>query len=149
MHERGIIQNREFKQQIADFSGLRFDKITPTDLDAFMDFNNKLFVFVEAKYGGAPLPYGQRLAIERLCDACHTPPVRYAVAFLTSHENKGDIDFARTVITQYRWGGKWVSPKTDGMPLIDGVNTFRAKFLPEVANRNAAWIAEYEGAEMS
>ena len=129
MHERGVIRNREFKQQIADFSGLRFGKITPTDLDAFMDFHNKLFVFVESKHGGAPLPYGQRLAIERLCDACHNPRIRYAVAFITKHESNGDIDFSQTVVTQYRWAGKWVTPKVPDAPLIDGVNTFRARCL--------------------
>lgn len=129
MTERGVIGNRSFRQQIADMSGLRFGNITPTDLDAFMDFNNKLFVFVETKYGSAPLPHGQRLAIERLCDACHRPPERYAVAFLTSHESHGDIDFAQTVVTQYRWDGKWRNPQVDGVPLIDGVNTFRARCL--------------------
>lgn len=130
MTERGVIHNRGFKQQIADFSGLRFGNITPTDLDAFMDFNNKLFVFVEAKHGGAPLSYGQRLAIERLCDACHNPPVRYAVAFITRHDSDGDINFAQTTVTQYRWQGKWITPQIPDAPLIDGVNTFRARCLP-------------------
>lgn len=149
MHERGVIQNRQFKQQIADFSGLRFDKITPTDLDAFMDFNNKLFVFVETKYGGAPLHYGQELAIARLCDACHKPPERFAVAFVTSHESRGDIDFAQTIITRYRWEGKWVIPKNPNSVLVDGVNSFRAKCLPVSVNPHAEWIAEYEGAAVS
>ena len=130
MIERGVIRNRAFKQKIADFSGLRFGNITPTDLDAFMDFNNKLFVFVEAKHGGAPLSYGQRLAIERLCDACHRPPERYAVAFITSYNNEGDINFAQTTVTQYRWNGKWIAPQILEAPLIDGVNKFLARCLP-------------------
>ena len=130
MSERGVIKNRHFKNQVADMSGLRFGNITPTDLDAFMDFNNRLFVFVEAKHGGAPLSYGQRLAIERLCDACHKPPMRYAVAFLTKHYDEGDINFAQTVVTQYRWNGRWVTPKVNDAPLIDGVNTFRMLCLP-------------------
>lgn len=130
MHERGVIRNRAFKQQISDFSGLTFGKITPTDLDAFMDFNNQLFVFVESKHGGAPMQYGQRLAIERLCDACHKPPQRYAVAFVTRHDGSGDIDMAQTKVTQYRWNGKWMTPKVSDAPLIDGVNTFRAMCLP-------------------
>ena len=148
MAERGVIQNRGYRQQIADMSGLTFGKITPTDLDAFMDFNNKLFVFVETKYGGAPLPYGQRLAIERLCDACHCPPDRYSVAFITSHSSNGDIDFARTVITKIRFGGAWVDPKKPGAPLIDGVQAFREKYLkvvPLLKREVDPWILEFEG----
>lgn len=129
MAERGVIQNRGYKQQIADMSGLRFGNITPTDLDAFMDFGDKLFVFVEAKYNGVSLSYGQKLAIERLCDACHKPPTRYAVAFLTSHQDAGDIDFAATTVTAYRWNGKWIAPMTAGARLIDGVNRFRTLCL--------------------
>lgn len=125
MSERGVIRNRAFKQQIADFSGLTFGKITPTDLDAFMDFNNKLFVFVESKHGNSQMPYGQQLAIERLCDACHKPPHRFAVAFVTSHESDGDIDFANTTVTKYRWEGKWITPQQLGATLFEGVVRFR------------------------
>lgn len=132
MFERGVIRNREFKQQIADFSGLKFGKITPTDLDAFMDFNNRLFVFVESKHGSSSMPYGQQLAIERLCDACHTPPHRYAVAFVTSHNSNGDIDFANTTVTKYRWEGKWITPQKSNSTLFDGVSVFREKYLSNV-----------------
>lgn len=126
---RGVINNRDFKTQVADMSGLTFGNITPTDLDAFMDFNNKLFVFVEAKHGDSKMPYGQQLAIERLCDACHKPPHRFAVAFVTSHNASGDIDFANTTVTKYRWRGKWITPQQMGATLVQGVNRFRALCL--------------------
>ena len=47
MAERGVIRNRQFAQQLRDFSGLRFGKITPTDIDGFMDFGDRLFVVLE------------------------------------------------------------------------------------------------------
>jgi hypothetical protein len=131
MPERGVIRNREFKRQIVDFSGIRFGNITPTDLDAFMDFGNRLFVFVETKFNGASMPYGQRLAIERLCDACNTPPDRYSVAFITSHHSEGDIDFANTVVTEYRWQGKWIKPNNKDKTLYDGIVIFRELTLHE------------------
>ena len=130
MVDRGVIRNRDFKTQVADMSGLTFGKITPTDLDAFMDFNNRLFVFVEAKYGLTSMPYGQQLALERLVDACHTPPHRYSVAFVTSHTSSGDIDFAKTVVTKYRWNGKWLTPQKLNATLRQGVDCFRALCLP-------------------
>ena len=107
MTDRGIIRNRDFATQIRDFSGLRFGKITPTDIDAFMDFGNKLFVFVESKHGSATLPYGQELALARLVDACHKPPERYAICIVSRHDEPGDIDFAGARITKYRWDGRW------------------------------------------
>jgi hypothetical protein len=139
MTERGVIKNRNFKTQVADMSGLTFGKITPTDLDAFMDFNNKLFVFVEAKHGNSVMPFGQQLAIERLCDACHKPPHRYAVVFVTSHNADGDIDFANTTVTKYRWEGKWITPQKLGSTLFDGVVRFRGLCLDNVVSiRRAA-----------
>lgn len=126
MVEGSAIRNRNQKQQIVDFGGLRWGKIMPTDLDAFIDFGGKLFVFVEAKYGGASLSFGQRLAIERVCDACHSPDTgRYSVAFVCSHNSQGDIDLAASTVVQYRWAGKWNTPKDGGRTLREAVDFFR------------------------
>lgn len=131
MAERGVIRNREYKLQINDFSKLRFGNITPTDIDAFMDFSDKLFVFVEAKFGSAPMPRGQEWAIERLVDATHCPPKRHSVAFITSHKvESGDVDFANTVVTKYRWCGKWRYPKTSGSTLLEGITAIKAAVMP-------------------
>ncbi len=133
MSERGVIRNRDYKQKIADFSGLRYGKITPTDLDCYIDFGNKLFVFVEAKYGDSQLSYGQNLAIERLCDACHQPSQgRYSVAFVVSHSSDDDIDMASTVVTKYRWFGKWCTPKADTPTLRKAVDFFHGRYISNV-----------------
>ncbi len=133
MSDRGVIKNRDYKQKIADFSGLRYGKITPTDLDCFIDFGNKLFVFVEAKYGNSPLSYGQNLALERLCDACYQPANgRYSVAFVVSHTSAQDIDMATTVVTKYRWEGKWRTPKLTGSTLRQAVDVFYGKYSSNV-----------------
>ena len=108
---RGQIKNRDYKARIADMSGLTYGKITPTDLDMFLDFGDTLFVFAEAKYHGSAVSYGQRLALERLCDACHQPPKRYAVSFLCGYQGEGDIDFAKMDVLELRWKGQWKTPK--------------------------------------
>lgn len=153
MAERGVIRNREFKQQIADFSGLRWGKVTPTDLDGFIDFGNKLFVFIESKHGDSVMPYGQRLALERLCDACHKPPLRYAVGFVVSQWSSGDIDMAQTTVTAIRWEGKWSPPKAANSALVDGIEAFRKRFTnsnvvpfvkPEPKDE---WLSAYERIE--
>ena len=109
--KRGVIRNREFAQQIRDFSGLRYGKITPTDIDAFMDFGNQAFVFIEAKHGDAPLPYGQRLALERLCDATAKAGIK-ALVLIARHDTQDDIDFAALPVSQIRLNGKWRKTNT-------------------------------------
>ena len=124
---RGLIRNREFAQQIRDFSGLRWGKITPTDIDMFVEFGGKLFVLAEGKHGSAHLPFGQRLAFERLVDALHDPPARISVGLIVAHDTTGDIDFAQLPVRAIRYRGKWRPPKT-ACTLLSAITELRAKF---------------------
>jgi hypothetical protein len=108
---RGKIRNRECAGQLKDFSGLRFGKITPTDIDGFVDFQNKAFVIFEIKHGTTPMPYGQRLGYERLADACEKAGIRTLV-IVAHHSIKApqDIDVAILPVTLVRFQGKWKPP---------------------------------------
>lgn len=131
--QRGVIQNRARKQQIADMSGLRFDKITPTDLDGFLDFGNRLFVFIEGKFVTTPVLYGQQLAIDRLCDATNTPPNRYAFAIIADHFHPcdQDIDFANMTVRTIRQNGKWTPPMQRGLTVRAAID----RMISYVENR--------------
>jgi hypothetical protein len=109
--ERGKIRNSEHVPT-KDFSGLRYEKITPTDIDGFMDFQNKTFVFLELKYGESPLPFGQKLALERLCDACGNNG-RTSIVLIIRYETKGQeaVDVAPLPVDEYRIKGAWHKPK--------------------------------------
>ena len=107
--QRGIIKNRNYATQIKDFSGLRYGKITPTDIDGFIDFGNKLFIFMETKFKESLLPYGQRLALERLVD---NGTVAYSLGIISEHETSEDIDMANCVVREIRWKKTWYIPKT-------------------------------------
>jgi len=63
---RGVIYNRDKKRRLVSFENLTYGRITPTDIDAFIDFNNKIFIIIEAKGEGVPVPTGQRIALERM-----------------------------------------------------------------------------------
>lgn len=126
--ERGVIRNRLHAQQIRDFSGLRYGKITPTDIDAFLEFGDRLFVFVEGKFGEARPPYGQMLAIAKLVDAIHQPPRRYAVAFIASHNSHGDVDYAAAAVRSYRWAGKWRQPMLRDLTVRQAIDRLRARY---------------------
>ena len=100
---RGKINNPARAKQLHDFTGLRFKNITPTDIDGFVEFKDTLFVLMEAKFNGAELPYGQRLAIERLCKALQKAGKITAALVLTHNAYVDEeINFAGCVVS-FEW----------------------------------------------
>ena len=83
--ERGRIKNRSRATQMKDFQGLKYGRITPTDIDLFIDLKNRLFIFAETKLSGTPIHYGQKLALKRLVDAC-AGDSRHAALFICEHD---------------------------------------------------------------
>lgn len=121
----GMIKNRALQKKFVDFSNLKFDKISPMDFDAFFEFKDQLFIFVETKFKNAKMPLGQQLALERVCDAIQSPDQR-AIVFVTSHSSDGDIDLASTIVTQYRYKFEWHKPKQP-ITLFDAIERIRPK----------------------
>jgi hypothetical protein len=109
--ERGAVRSKGYATQARDFTGLQYGKITPTDIDALMDFQNKAFVLIEAKYTGGHMPFGQRLALERLVDIVEETG-RKGLLLVAEHDNRdGDIDFAKAVVVEYRMKYVWKIPR--------------------------------------
>lgn len=135
---RGKIRNPKYSLQVHDFSGLRWGKITPTNIDGFVEFGGRVFVFIETKFAGAELPAGQRLALERLCDAVEDGN-KYALAVVAEHECEVgmEIDAAALPVHEIRWRRKWRTKHSFGT-LRELVDSFR-KFAD-----HDAWIAAYE-----
>jgi hypothetical protein len=111
MSDRGKILHPDRKQQINDFSGLVFGKITPTDLDGVIEYHNKAYVFLEVKYDNAELPYGQRLAIQRLVQDTSNKE-KYSIAIIAQHSvfnTKDSVNVAECQVreiylyTENRW----------------------------------------------
>jgi hypothetical protein len=123
-----MYRNREYGSQLKDFSGLRWGAISPTDIDAILEFSNRLFIIVEAKYKNAQVPFGQKLCLERLCDAINDPPNKHCLILLTSHESDGDIDMGLTVVTQVRENGSWITEIPD-VTLREAIDIYRGKYL--------------------
>lgn len=106
---RGLIQNRERARQIIAYDGLQFKRrITPTDIDGYFEYDDKVFVFYELKYGNAYPPKGQLLALKRIVKAI-TETGRKAVLFICSHsvgDPDKDIDAANATVTSLYMGGE-------------------------------------------
>jgi hypothetical protein len=118
---RGVIRNRQMATQVRDFSGLCFGNITPTDIDGYIEYKNRCHILIETKYGTAELPYGQRLALERMCDDLHK--AKPTIAIIASHTSTGDIDVANALVSETRFKRKWIH-KYDGMTVRQLVERF-------------------------
>lgn len=126
--QRGKVYDERCAGQLKDFGGLRYDNITPTDIDAFIDFGNRLFIFIEAKYSNAELPRGQRLALERLCDAASEQVPSFVLIVSHSHPPEEPINFAKAKAVEYRWNHVWFQIRKEAT-CSDFVDAMREKFL--------------------
>lgn len=105
--ERGVYRNRDRATQLLRFDGLKWNTITPTDLDFFVDFGGRGFVLGEIKYQGNDLTIGQRLVIERAVDAWWRAGI-IAVGFFAWHSvTVGDVFVAQAEVRKIRWRGNW------------------------------------------
>lgn len=123
---RGSIYNRFRAAQLRDFSGLLYGNITPTDIDGLIEYKNRCFVFMETKKEGNDLPYGQMLALRRVCDAISNPIKKPSILFITEHNNGNgeDIDFARTIVRQIYHKGTLRNPKTKELTLKSAIDIY-------------------------
>ena len=123
MHERGVIVHRERSQQIRSFKNLQYGTITPTDIDGFIDYHDKVFIYFELKYRDAEIPDGQRLALERVADAAKESG-RIGLSIIATHDVtdvNDDIDAASGIVVEYRLDGKWHNG--DGTTTVENMCT--------------------------
>lgn len=125
--DNSLYKNKERARQLVSFHNLQYERgITPTDVDLFMDFGNKVFIVGEIKYNNKPCDKGQYLAILRFVDriATTTPEVK-ALMFVAEHQEhnpQNDIDAASCQVREYRTGRvtRKVEKKMTVKQLIDG-----------------------------
>lgn len=104
-----VINSQKRFHQKNNYTGLRWKgKLMPTDIDGFMEFNNRLFIFIESKCEGAMLPYGQKLALERVTDAVELSG-KPSYCLVANHNTPvdQDIELAKSIVTRVRTKGEW------------------------------------------
>ncbi len=82
-------------------------KITPTDIDYMVECAGH-FLFFEMKQESATMPYGQRLALERLLSAL----VGKAVLMLVIHSSVSPVTIPIDVLSVALWTGSKAGIKT-------------------------------------
>lgn len=128
---RGTIKNRSYSSQQKLFLGLKYGKITPTDIDGFLDFKNKLFIVIETKHGSGWVPFGQKLAIERIIDNLSSIDGKEAIGIIGRHESNGDIVVGDCWVSEIRWNRKW-TPLHDGETVKSIIDKMVEKYVPEL-----------------
>lgn len=120
----GVIRHRTRSLQVNDFSNLRYGKITPTDIDGALEFNGKLFIFIEAKFIGTPIGRGQELFLERITDSLTFKPQRFAYAIIADHHHPSDedVDFSNMTVRTIRQNGRWKPPMQRGLTVRQAID---------------------------
>lgn len=125
---RGEIYNRPRAKQINNFNGLIYGAITPTDIDGVIDFHGKCFVFLEMKYRDTPLPFGQRLAFERIVNNSKRP----AICIIARHDMQPDldVDVKNCMVSEYYTGNTWRHPRNP-YNVKRMIDEFLSRYAPE------------------
>lgn len=80
------INNPARAKQLIDFQGLDIDGyIYPTDIDGLIEYKDSEYIIFEVKYGDAEVPFGQKLALQRMVDD-FTKVGKQAVVLICEHE---------------------------------------------------------------
>lgn len=125
---RGTLTNRARHLQAVRFDGLIFGKITPTDIDASIEFDDRLYIFIEAKFVGTPIKYGQKLFLERMADNMNNPPHKYGLSIIAEHciPSDQDIIVSNMIVREFRMHGQWRTPLISNTTVLQAVRRMGA-----------------------
>lgn len=106
---KGDIRNESYAKQINSFSGLlRRRGITPTDIDGLIDYNGKAFIVLEGKFGDAPIPMGQRIALENIANAIHEGGKQIIVLVFRHNVSLSlQVDVSTQFVSEYYYNRQW------------------------------------------
>jgi len=81
----GGFQYPERAKQLMNYEGMEWESMTPTDIDGFLDYRGKYFVYMEGKVVGKDLLRGQELALENATKS-HAKAGHKAIAIVFEHD---------------------------------------------------------------
>lgn len=118
-------------KQLISFTGMTIENkhnLYPTDIDGLIEYHDKGYVFFEVKHRDAAMPYGQRLALQRMVeDAARVG--KTSIAIVCEH-TVDDPCIPVTVATcrvreiYYSKEHRWRAPKFSAMTVRQAVDGF-------------------------
>lgn len=112
------INNPRRAKQLIDFAGLAVDGyIYPTDIDGLIEYKDSEYILFEVKHGDTEVPFGQKLALQRMVDD-FTKIGKQAVVFIcehTVHDADKPVIAAWCRVREIYYGGEreWRQPVGD------------------------------------
>lgn len=112
------IHNIKNMRQPLDFSGCCIGNgIYPTDIDALIEYRDKQYIIFEVKFRDYEVPFGQKLALQRMVDD-FTKVGKQAIVIVCSHPVKDPnkrILLAKCSVREIYYGdeGEWRKPSVD------------------------------------
>lgn len=125
MSKRGEIRNEEYARPLILYKGMAWNKITPTDIDGCIDFQDKVFIFFEVKHGKTNLTLGQKILLERLVNRINKSGA-HSYALICRHFIDGDV-LLKDCIVHDVFNGIWSSLKGKGVNVDNAVKRIRKK----------------------
>lgn len=114
-NNRGKIQFRDRARQIVDFSGMRYGKITPTDIDGLIEYHSiGAYALFEFKLEGCDIPLGQMRALTEIVDDLNKVG-KLACLFICEHNAENpeqDIVAAEAKVKAIYYKGRKIQPCT-------------------------------------
>lgn len=126
------IKNPRKMKQLIDFKELEVDGyIYPTDIDGLIEYKDSEYIIFEVKYGNSEVPFGQKLAIQRMVDD-FTKVGKQAVAFICEHNVKNadtPVVAAWCKVREIYYGKEkqWRTPKVE-ITVREAVKSFQSYF---------------------
>lgn len=102
--------------------------IYPTDIDALIEYHDSEYILLEVKFEKAKVPYGQRLAIQRMVDD-FTKAGKRAIALVAEHydsDPRKPVIAANCRVRELYYGEecRWRAP-THELTVRQAVDDFR------------------------
>lgn len=113
MAAKGEIENPDYALQVRDFTGLRWMNITPSDLDAMVEYHDKAWVIIEMKHINSDgCSDGQELMLQRLyTDLKKSGKAVLLVYARNSIEPPYPIPYALCLVEKYKYNDETVYPE--------------------------------------
>jgi len=105
-----MINHLDRFRQVIDYGNMQWGKLAPMDVDGMMEIDGYKLLLLEYKYGDAPMPEGQRIALERMADNWVNAEFgNDALVLVAVHYAPVEkiVDGSEAVVRQFYHNGKW------------------------------------------
>ena len=104
---RLIKNEKKFRQRLY-WGDLDFDGLSFTDIDAYMNYFEKILIFIEVKQSGKKLGFAQKRAFETIIKNLNIPSV-YILAWHEDVAEDQNILLRDCFVREYFYKNRWVN----------------------------------------